>query len=30
LVIDANIDLNKNPEANLEILKQIDTFIHSL
>ena len=30
LVIDANIDLIKKPEANLEILKQIDTFIHSL
>ena len=30
LVINADIDLKKNPEANLEILKQIDTFIHSL
>ena len=30
LVIDADIDLKKNPEANFEILKQIDTFIHSL
>jgi deoxyadenosine/deoxycytidine kinase len=30
LVIDADIDLKTNPEANFEILKQIDTFIHSL
>ena len=30
LVIDADIDLKKNPEASFEILKQIDTFIHSL
>ena len=30
LVIDADIDLKQNPEANFEILKQIDTFIHSL
>ena len=30
LVIDADIDLKTNPEANFEILKQIDKFIHSL
>jgi deoxycitidine kinase/deoxyguanosine kinase len=30
LVIDANIDLNKNPEANNLILEEIDAFIHSL
>mgnify|MGYP006198368099 FL=1 len=30
LIINADIDLNKNPEEKLEILKQIDTFIHSL
>jgi deoxyadenosine/deoxycytidine kinase len=30
LVINADIDLNKNPEANLGILQQIDTFITSL
>jgi deoxyadenosine/deoxycytidine kinase len=30
LVINADIDLKTNPEANFEILKQIDTFIHSL
>jgi deoxyadenosine/deoxycytidine kinase len=27
LVIDADIDLHKNPEANIRILEQIDTFI---
>jgi deoxyadenosine/deoxycytidine kinase len=30
LVIDADIDLHKNPEANIRILEQIDTFITSL
>ena len=30
LVIDADIDLNKNPEAKNGILEQIDAFIHSL
>ena len=30
LVIDADIDLRKNPEANIRILEQIDTFITSL
>ena len=30
LVIDADIDLNKNPEAKNRILEQIDDFIHSL
>ena len=30
LVIDADIDLRKNPEANIRILEQIDTFISSL
>jgi deoxyadenosine/deoxycytidine kinase len=30
LVIDADIDLHKNPEANVRILEQIDTFITSL
>ena len=30
LVIDADIDLRKNPEANIRILEQIDTFIASL
>ncbi len=30
LVINADIDLKKNPEANLGILQQIDTFINSL
>ena len=30
LIIDANIDLNKNPEANNLILEEIDAFIHSL
>ena len=30
LVINADIDLKKNPEENLGILKQIDTFINSL
>ena len=30
LVIDADIDLHKNPEANIRILEQIDTFIASL
>ncbi len=30
LVIDADIDLRKNPEANVRILEQIDTFITSL
>jgi len=30
LVIDADIDLNKNPEANVGILQEIDRFIMSL
>jgi len=30
LVIDADIDLHKNPEVNIRILEQIDTFITSL
>ena len=30
LVIDADIDLHKNPEASVRILDQIDTFITSL
>ena len=30
LIINADIDLNKNPEEKLEILKQIDTFVNSL
>jgi deoxyadenosine/deoxycytidine kinase len=30
LVIDADIDLHKNPEENIRILEQIDTFITSL
>jgi deoxyadenosine/deoxycytidine kinase len=30
LVIDADIDLHKNPEVNVRILEQIDTFITSL
>lgn len=30
LVVDADIDLHKNPEANVKILEQIDTFITSL
>jgi len=30
LVIDADIDLHKNPEASIGILEQIDTFIMSL
>jgi deoxyadenosine/deoxycytidine kinase len=30
LVIDADIDLHKNPEANIRILEQIDTFITSM
>ena len=30
LVVDADIDLKKNPEANVKILEQIDTFITSL
>ena len=30
LVINADIDLKKNPDEKITILKQIDTFIHSL
>jgi deoxyadenosine/deoxycytidine kinase len=30
LVINADIDLKNNPEANLGVLQQIDTFINSL
>jgi deoxycitidine kinase/deoxyguanosine kinase len=30
LIIDADVDLKKNPDAKIGILKQIDAFIHSL